>query len=290
MRRWIVLVVVCIAVVSSGCVHLITPEGPAPLRYRDAVFSNVTTTSDVTYDSAVNQQGQTVTLKLDVYSPTGDTATSRPTIVWVHGGGFSSGTKTSPEIVDEANTFARKGYVNVSINYRLTPGGCSAGGPTAECVQAIFDAQHDAQSAVRFLRANATTYGVDVNRIAIGGTSAGALTALHVGFNSDDPGTGGNPTQSSAVRAAVSLSGAKVLGSASTGDAPSLLFHGTNDGLVPYQWAVNTVNEAKAAGLQSFLTTWQGAGHVPYTEHRSEILDQTRNFLYFELDAAHAAQ
>ena len=143
---------------------------------------------------------------------------------------------------------------------------------------------------MRFLRANATTYGVDVNRIAIGGTSAGAITALHVGFNADDPGTGGNPTQSSAVRAAVSLSGAKVLGSAATGDAPSLLFHGTNDGLVPYQWAVNTVNEAKAAGLQSFLTTWQGAGHVPYTAHRTEILDQTRNFLYFELDAADAAQ
>jgi acetyl esterase/lipase len=290
MRRLVVLVVGCVAVVSSSCVHLITPEGPAPLRYRDAVFSNVTKTSDVTFDTAVNQQGQSVTLKLDVYSPTGDTQTSRPTIVWVHGGGFSSGNKNSQEIVDEANTFARKGYVNVSISYRLTPGGCSAGGPTAECVQAIFDAQHDAQSAVRFLRANASTYGVDVNRIAIGGTSAGALTALHVGFNSDDPGDGGNQGQSSAVRAAVSLSGAKVLGSASAGDAPSLLFHGTDDGLVPYQWAVNTVNEAKAAGLQSFLTTWDGEGHVPYAAHRTQILDQTRNFLYFELDAAHAAQ
>jgi acetyl esterase/lipase len=192
MRRLFVLVVGCVAVFASGCVHLTTPEGPAPLRYRDAVFANVTKTTDITYDTALNQQGQTVTLKLDVYSPTGDTETSRPAIVWVHGGGFSSGNKNSPEIVDEANTFARKGYVNVSISYRLTPGGCSASGPTAECVQAIFDAQHDAQSAVRFLRANASTYGVDVDRIAIGGTSAGALTALHVGFNSDDPGDGGN--------------------------------------------------------------------------------------------------
>jgi len=59
---------------------------------------------------------------------------------------------------------------------------------------------------------------------------------------------------------------------------------------VPYQWAVNTVNEARGAGLTSYLTTWEGAGHVPYTQHRTEILDQTRNFLYFELDLANAPQ
>ena len=58
MRRLVLLVVVCIAVVSSGCVHLVTPEGPAPLRYRDAVFSNVTKTSDVTYDSAGTSRGR----------------------------------------------------------------------------------------------------------------------------------------------------------------------------------------------------------------------------------------
>jgi acetyl esterase/lipase len=216
--------------------------------------------------------------------------TRRPAIVWVHGGGFSGGTRTSPEIVDEATTFAKKGYVNVSISYRLSPDGCSASGPTANCVQAIIDAQHDAQAAVRFLRANAATYGVDVDRIAIGGTSAGAITALNVGYNAGDPGNSGNPGYSSAVKGAVSLSGAKIFGTYGAGDAASLLFHGTADGLVPYQWAVNTVNDAHAAGLTAFLTTWEGAGHVPYTQHRTEILDQTRNFLYAALDLAHAPQ
>jgi hypothetical protein len=45
-----------------------------------------------------------------------------------------------------------------------------------------------------------------------------------------------------------------------------------------------------AAGLDSFLTTWVGAGHVPYVAHRTEILDQTTNFLWWEMDLADAAQ
>ena len=115
----------------------IPPPGPAPLRYRDLVFSTVSTTTNVIYGSAMNNSGQTVTLQLDIYEPTGDTVTERPAIVWVHGGSFCCGDKSSAEIVDEATTFARKGYFNVSINYRLEPGGC-AGGPS--CVIAIQEA------------------------------------------------------------------------------------------------------------------------------------------------------
>lgn len=259
--------------------HQITPPGAAPLRYRDLVFAGATVTSNVVYGSAVNNSGQTVTLRLDIYEPTGDTVTERPAIVWVHGGGFSSGSKTSPEIVDEATTFARKGFFNVSISYRLEPGGC----PSAVCLIAIEEARQDAQTAVRFLRTNAATYEIDTTRIAIAGTSAGAITALNVGFSStEDP--------SAAVAGAVSLSGAHIQSTIDSGDAPSLLFHGTNDGLVPYNWATTTWNAANAAGLDSFLTTWVGAGHVPYAAHRTEILDQTTNFLYWEMDLANADQ
>src|SRR5689334_10802023 len=138
MRRRSLLAVAVVLLAASGCAVVLTPPGPAPMRYRDAVFSDVTVTKDVTYGDALDQQGHDVTLKLDMYAPTGDTATDRPAIVWVHGGSFCCGDKTSPEIVDEANTFAKEGYVNVSIDYRLYPAGCSAaGGVTAGCLQAI---------------------------------------------------------------------------------------------------------------------------------------------------------
>jgi hypothetical protein len=53
---------------------------------------------------------------------------------------------------------------------------------------------------------------------------------------------------------------------------------------------VSTCAQADDVGLDCFLTSWAGAGHVPYLQHRTEILDQTTNFLYWELDLATAAQ
>ena len=283
-RRRIIIAVAALAVLAAGCDYPnIVPPGTAPLRYRDPLFTTVVKTADVTYGSAKNLSNQTVTLTLDVYTPpASDTVTSRPAIVWIHGGSFSSGSKTSPEIVDEANTFARAGYVNVSINYRLEPGGCSAGGVTPTCIGAIQEATQDGQTAVTWLRDHAANYGVDPSRIAVAGTSAGAITAAHVGYATSE-------TPAAAVRAAVSLSGANIFSSISAGDAPALFFHGTADPLVPYAWAVSTVNTAKAAHLDAFLETWPGSGHVPYVQFRDQILTQTRNFLWWEMDAAHAA-
>jgi acetyl esterase/lipase len=288
-RLPVVLLAGALALVATGC--LLPPTGAAPLRYRDLVFSAVTTTPNVTYASPISRQtGLPVNVFADVYRPTGDTVTSRPAVIWVHGGAFIVGSRTSPEIVDEATTFAKKGYVSIAISYRLSPSGCSAATPTSECLLAITDAQADAQTAVRWLRSNATTYGVDPTRIAIGGSSAGAITALNVGFNGDTPRPGPLPQVSSRVQAAVSISGAALGGGISAGDAPSLLFHGTNDLLVPYAWGQNTVNSARAAGLTSWLVTWSGAGHVPYVQNRTQILDLTTNFLYSALTLESAAR
>jgi predicted esterase len=238
-------------------------------------------TPNITYGNAVNLENQTVQLQLDMYQPTGDKVVTRPAIVWAHGGSFCCGNKTSPELVDEATTFSKEGYLNVSIDYRLESPGCS--GSFSNCVPAIQEATADAQTAVRFLRTHAVKYGIDPNRIAIGGSSAGAIAALNVGYStSADP--------SARVRAALSISGAQlVAGTISAGDAPALDFHCTTDPLVPYSWAVNTINSAKAAGLDAFLESWNETCHVPYAEHRQQILDQSRNFLWWEMDLAHAA-
>jgi len=247
----------------------------------------VNTTSDITYGKAVDQTGTNVTLKLDLYTPKGDTVKQRPAIVWVHGGGFSAGDKTSLELVDQATQDALKGYVNVSINYRLAPEGC-VGAPGDSCFIGIIQAMQDAQTAVRYLRSKATKYGIDPTRIAIGGSSAGAITALNVGYNAADPGPGDHQGFSSAVEAVQSLSGAAIGSTPGADGAPALLFHGTADPLVPYSWAQATVQSAQDAGCTAILVTWVGAGHVPYLEHRAQILKKTTSFFYKQLDLAHA--
>ena len=274
-----------VIVLAASCKPYVPPPGDAPLRYRDEVFTSVVKTSDVEYGTAVvRSSGATVSLRLDVYSPAGDSATGRPAIIWVHGGSFTAGSKSAGNLVDQATVFAKKGYVSLSIDHRLSPQGCAASAPTVECVLAIIDAKHDAQAAVRYLRANATTLGIDPNRIAIDGHSAGAITALNVGFDSTEVEPGGsNPGWSSAVAASVSLSGARLLGTFESTDAPSLLFHGTADSTVPYSWAEATINGAREANAETYLTAWDGAGHVPYTAHKAEINDQTTNFLYWTL-------
>lgn len=285
-RRLLLIVPAALAIVLASCDWPdIAPQGSGPLRYRDQVFNAVTVTPNITYGSAVNLENQPVTLQMDMYLPTGDSVEDRPAIVWVHGGSFCCGDKSESDIVDEATTFAEKGFVGVSIDYRLESPGCS--GTASNCAAAIAEAFADGQSAVSFLRAHAEVYGIDPNRIAIAGTSAGGITALNVGYSSsEDPAV--------QVRAAVSLSGAYLgvsgVGAISSGDAPAMDFHCTTDPLVAYPLAVSTVNAAQAHGLDVFLESWNETCHAPYAEHRTQILAQTTNFLWWELDLAHAAQ
>jgi dienelactone hydrolase len=283
----VALVALLAAGLIAGCT-VPEPPGAAPLRYRDQVFSNVTVTSNLQYGSAPDAQGNPVALKLDMYRPTGDTQTSRPALVWVHGGSFTGGDKTNIVPVDVANTFAKLGYVVVSINYRLLGSNCVSN--PSGCTVAAIEAKRDAQAAVRWLRANAATYGVDPTRIGIGGESAGAITATLVGLLSEDVGTSGNPGWPSTVDGFVSVSGGVPTASiASPGDAPGLFFHGTADNIVPAAWSINTAVAMLNAGVPAFLELQDGAGHVPWAQYRTLYLQQADWFLYHSLDLAHAA-
>src|SRR6188472_1308975 len=186
-----VLAALAVAATVAGCT-VPAPPGAAPLRYRDQVFSTVTVNSNLQYGSAPDANGNPVVLRADLYHPSGDTQTRRPALVWVHGGGFSGGDKTNTVPVDVANTFAKQGYVVISINYRLlAPPSCTSNPSQGVCTTAALEAQHDAQAAVRWLRLNATNFGVDPTRIGIGGESAGAITATLVGLYSEDVGSSG---------------------------------------------------------------------------------------------------
>jgi acetyl esterase/lipase len=257
-----------------------SPAAGALVRYADEVFSSVRTIGDVAYAEA-DQQGRLVTLRADLYQPAGDTAPARPLIIWLHGGGFTTGDKASPQMVDIATAFARRGYVTASINYRLSAdGGCDAGlALDVACSRAIAHARADALDAVAFFRTNAATYRIDPERIVIAGTSAGGITALNVAFSSAS-----NPT--SWVSAAVSLSGASAIAGADPDDAPVLLFNGTADPVVPYSLAQATIADAAAAGVPAVLVTYPDEGHLIYEGHRTQIQDRTSNFLFNRLNLA----
>ena len=289
MRKALAALVVVAIGLTTGCT-VPRPPGDEPLRYRDQVFDSVAVTTNLQYGSAPAANGNPVALRLDLYQPVGDTRTSRPALVWVHGGGFSGGDKGNIVPVDAANTFAKLGYVVVSINYRLLGSGCVANPGQPSCIIAAIEAKHDAQAAIRWLRANAATYGIDSTRIGIGGESAGGITGTLVGLHSEDVGTSGNPGFPSTVGGFVSISGGLPGGVfASPGDAFGLLFHGTADGVVPSSWSNATAGKMLEAGVPAWLQHQQGAGHVPWAQYRTLYLEQSKYFLYLALDLAHAA-
>ena len=215
--------------------------------------------------------------------------TERPALIWIHGGGFTTGDKST--VASRANFFARLGYVVAAINYRLlSPTGCGGNpDPTPVCEAAALAAQHDAQAAVRWLRRHAATYKIDTDRIASGGGSAGAVTSLLVDWRSEDPGTSGNPGYPSNIRAAVSVSGGAPTNEYIDGaDPPAIFFHGTEDTTVPFAWAAQNAAAMLNAGIFTVLEPFPGAGHS--IGEAALINQQSSYFLYFAMDLANAAR
>jgi acetyl esterase/lipase len=120
---------------------------------------------DVAYGSRPEQ-------KLDLLSP--PTPGPHPVVVWIHGGGWTSGDKDSG-IPDYLRTeLHRNNFVGVAIDYRLS--GHTADGASVNPFPA---AVHDVKTAVRFLKANAGNYDLRGDAIFLAGVSAGGhLAAL----------------------------------------------------------------------------------------------------------------
>jgi arylformamidase len=98
---------------------------------------------------------------LDVYSPTG--AKNLPVVFWIHGGGWQAGDKKEVQIKPKA--FTEKGFVFVSINYRLLP------------AVEMGDIIRDVAKAVHWVHDHVAEYGGDPKRLLVMGHSAGAQLA-----------------------------------------------------------------------------------------------------------------
>ncbi len=238
-----------------------SPPSPAPaagIRYLDEVFSEVAVTPNVVYGRAPSYTGTPIDLKLDLYQPVGDVERNRPAIVYIHGGSFSGGSKSQGAQL--ATLAAKRGYVAVSIDYRVVAGALT---DIAKLAWAIPAAQHDTQAAVRWLRRNADSLGVNPVAIATMGYSAGAITALHVAYRAHETGDSGNPGYASDVVAAVSMAGAAI--EVRPDAPPAILFHGADDTVVPYTSAVQTCQQATALGNSCVLHTYPtGHGLSPF--------------------------
>jgi acetyl esterase/lipase len=156
-----------------------TPQ-PEPIPER-AKFVNIP------YATAHNAQ------QLDIYLPAA--LPPYPVAVMIHGGGWVIGDKQEYNTSIKTEALLTRGYAVVAINYRLSG-------------VAKFPAQiRDVKAAIRFIKANATTYKFNPNKIGAWGTSAGghltALLATSGGINTLEDLTMGNATQNSKIQAAV---------------------------------------------------------------------------------------
>ncbi len=247
-------------------------------RYRDALFANVDVATNIAYGAAVSPKtNQTEILRLDRYTPRGDTAKLRPAVVLVHGGGFVSGDKNQRNLRQLASFVCEHGYVAVSINYRLLPKR-----PTT--MAEILISVADFKAAVRFLRKNATAWGIDTDRIACLGSSAGAYTCMESAYGNSGPGNSGNPGYRDDVQAVIDLWGALVdVNVIDKDEAPLMIIHGTLDTVVPFARAQAIEKQAKAVGLLHEYYPLVGKAHGPWSSVDPAYLDDILGFFYEHL-------
>ncbi|MDB5824331.1 MAG: alpha/beta hydrolase fold-containing protein [Herminiimonas sp.] len=156
--------------------HTLTPA-EARKAYLDRRFVTQPDPPEVAAVQALQAQGPHGPIPLRLYRPLGDkAATALPALVYFHGGGWVVGD------LDTHDTLCRQfangaGCIVVAVDYRL--------GPEHRFPAAV----DDSIAATRWVRDNAAALGIDSERIAVGGDSAGGNLAAVVAIDARDAGT-----------------------------------------------------------------------------------------------------
>jgi acetyl esterase len=217
-------------------------------------------------------------LQVRLYTPPGVRAgEQRPAILFVHGGGWSSG---KPELYEShCRYYASKGFVAAAVQYRLAT------------TTTVFDCIADVKSAVRWLRTQAADINVDPGRIAAFGDSAGGHLAACAGLLPGLEAEGEDLAVSSRPDALILFypitdttppdgwdvvrfggrAGAAVAGRlaefspldhVSTGAPPILVAHGTADTVVPFAMSERFAAALRARGNPLELVPFEGQNHA----------------------------
>ena len=294
MKRILIILALGILFAQSDCI-----DG----RYIDQNF-NVNVEYQVEYGQNTNQtilgSEYNQVLYMDIYTPNGDIYNERPLIFFLFGGSFIGGSKSSPDIVTLCTNYAKMGYVAVAIDYRLSQHLLFFNANEENAYKAVMKAIHDLKAAIRYFKmdnVNQNNYKIDVDRVYVGGYSAGAVTSINAAYlnqyeeipsflldDYDDfgglEGLSGNLGYDSNFHGIVNLSGA--VGDKDwiiEEDIPIVSMHGDQDDTVPYDNSLVTLFGLNLAvdgsyiihermlelGNYSSLHTYYNQGHSPYT-------------------------
>ena len=238
------------------------PESNGATPFIDPLFE-YNEIENITYGTAKSGDA-TMPLLLDVYQPvaTAQLPKKLPAMIFAFGGGWRKGSKDVKYIRDLCGYYAQRGYVAISIQYRIekdNPPALPGPAPNPErneqfrLMNAAFQ---DTCNAVRWVRTNADKYDIDSNRIGIGGVSAGAFNALHTAF-CDDELTGPDAE----VAAVISLMGAIGASHIDKNDPPVFIAHGTSDNVAPYAMVKNMVQQLEKVNAEYSFYPIDGVAH-----------------------------
>ena len=282
-------------------------------RYLEEIFE-IEVETWIEYGENVNDTWgfpTTEQLYLDVYQPINDELENRPLAIFLFGGAFMYGNRTSPDIVALCEGYAKRGYVTAAIDYRLTPS-LAIDNSEENVYSAVVKGVHDFKGAIRYFRKSVNEgneYKIDPTRIYGGGTSAGSIATIHSAYLSENDaipelilnivdsaggieGESGNSGFSSEIHGVINLCGG--IGDVNwidENDSPIVSLHGTLDATVPFEGGINLFgvytegsgsihNRMIELGNASGLFTDIGGGHCDFISDMDFVNQFTSEFMY----------
>lgn len=257
--------------------------------------SNYTANVDVVYTRVNGWDG-----RMDVYLPAKSKAPS-PVVINIHGGGWNKGRKEDQSV---SGTFFKQGYAVVNVEYRLSQ------------VATAPAAVEDVRCALIYVINHAKEFNIDVNKIVVMGSSAGAHLALMAGLLANDHRFDTNCPTSATVKVAAiidqsgitdvqdwahgphhtSKSATMWLGDRANDKVfaasvspisyvqkdspPTFVVHGDADPIVPYEQGVELYEKLQKTGVKSQFISVSGGGHGKFpADKKAEIVTAIMAFL-----------